>query len=126
MGDYLLTNGNPATWTNQTSCLANQQQQLHFKVPFFSPAYSTASCVKMLGQNHFAKPNWHVLTFLHSIFLLMGPHTHTLSTCEAALTYRTQNVHNTNTRCFFCALSIIFEKKDGYGAKRLPSEKRSK
>jgi hypothetical protein len=26
------------------------------------------SCGKMLGQNHFAKPNWHVFTLLHPIF----------------------------------------------------------
>ncbi len=29
-----------------------------------------ANCAKtqMLGQNYFADPNWHVLTFLHPIF----------------------------------------------------------
>jgi len=26
------------------------------------------SCAKVVGQNRFAEPNWHVLTFLHPIF----------------------------------------------------------
>jgi hypothetical protein len=29
----------------------------------------SANYAKMLGQNHFAEPNWHVLTFLHPIFI---------------------------------------------------------
>jgi hypothetical protein len=35
-------------------------------------------------ENHFAEPNQCVLTFLHSIFFLLGPHT-VMSTCGAAL-----------------------------------------
>jgi hypothetical protein len=35
-----------------------------------------------LGQNHFAEPNRHVLTFLHPIFSVQG---HILSTTEDAL-----------------------------------------
>jgi hypothetical protein len=29
---------------------------------------AAASCAKMLGQNHFAEPNWLILTFLHPKF----------------------------------------------------------
>jgi len=29
----------------------------------------SANYAKMLGQNHFAEPNWHVLTFLHPILI---------------------------------------------------------
>jgi hypothetical protein len=32
----------------------------------FLPA--STSCAKIVGQNHFAELNWHVLTFLHPIF----------------------------------------------------------
>jgi hypothetical protein len=46
---------------DQSNHLANQQQVLGFAMPFL-PA--SASCAKMLGENHFAKPNWHVLTLL--------------------------------------------------------------
>ncbi len=35
-------------------------------------------------ENHFAEPNQCVLTFLHSILFLLGPHT-VMSTCGAAL-----------------------------------------
>jgi hypothetical protein len=37
---------------------------LGFAVPFTSLSIP----VEMLGQNHFAQPNWHVLTFLHPTF----------------------------------------------------------
>ncbi len=36
----------------------------------FLPASSSRG--KMLGQNHCAEPNWHVLTFFHPIFFLHG------------------------------------------------------
>jgi hypothetical protein len=29
----------------------------------------SANCAKMLGENHFAKPNLYVLTFLHPILI---------------------------------------------------------
>jgi hypothetical protein len=35
---------------------------LVFAVPFSS---ILAKSAKMLGQNHFGEPNWHVLSFLH-------------------------------------------------------------
>jgi hypothetical protein len=34
---------------------------------------TSSSCVKMLGQNHFAEPKGHVSTFLHPISFV-GPH----------------------------------------------------
>jgi hypothetical protein len=37
---------------------------LSFAVPFAS----FSILCKTAGQNHFAKPNWHVLTFLHPKF----------------------------------------------------------
>jgi hypothetical protein len=40
---------------------------------------ASANCTKLLGQNHFAEPNRHVLTFLHPIFSVQG---HILSTTE--------------------------------------------
>jgi hypothetical protein len=33
---------------------------------WFTPA--SKSCEKVMGQYHFAEPNWHVLTFLHPKF----------------------------------------------------------
>jgi hypothetical protein len=30
---------------------------------------ASAQCADMLGQNHFAEPNWHVLTSLHPILM---------------------------------------------------------
>jgi hypothetical protein len=30
---------------------------------------ASAKCARMLGQIHFAEPNWHVLTFLHPILI---------------------------------------------------------
>jgi hypothetical protein len=42
------------------------------------------SCAKMQGQNHFAKPNQHVLTFLHPIFFSRA--TYILRMGGAALT----------------------------------------
>ncbi len=41
---------------------------LGFAVPFNQPLPNSA---KMLGQNHFAEPNWHALTFLHPILTCM-------------------------------------------------------
>jgi len=32
-------------------------------------ASASANCAKLLGQNHFAKPSWHVLTFLPPILI---------------------------------------------------------
>ncbi len=67
--------------------IPNQQQSVSFAVPFHQPQTNTqstagvmfcyvllfllpasASCAKMLGQNHFAETKGHVLTFLYSIF----------------------------------------------------------
>jgi hypothetical protein len=30
---------------------------------------ASANCAKLVGNNHFAEPNWHVLTFLHPILM---------------------------------------------------------
>jgi hypothetical protein len=53
-----------ATQLDQSNYLASQQQVLaRLCCAFYQP-----SCGKMLGQNRFAEPNWHVWTFLHPIF----------------------------------------------------------
>ncbi len=127
MGDYWVIATHPhgsdqRTLSRQSTTVVITLQSAFF----FSPLSSLCIlCEKCWGQNHFAKPNWHVLTFLlHSIFVLMG-HTHTLSTCGASCPYRTQNVHNTNTRCVSVHYpSFLNEKKmDGGGAKGKPREK---
>ncbi len=38
------------------------------------PVSSTQKSTKMLGQNHFVEPNWHVLTFLLCIFPFARSH----------------------------------------------------
>jgi hypothetical protein len=53
------------------------------------PSTSLWILSKMLGQNHFAEPNWHVVTFIHPIFFCKG---HVLSTGGAALTHRHEKV----------------------------------
>jgi len=35
---------------------------------------ASANCAKLLGNNHFAEPNWHVLAFLHPILLCRVTH----------------------------------------------------
>jgi hypothetical protein len=55
-----------ATHLDQSNYLGNQQQLgLRPCCPFDVPQ---PSMQKMLGQNHFAELNWHVLTFLDPIF----------------------------------------------------------
>jgi len=44
---------------------SNQQQLLGFAMPF----PTSANCAKMLGQNHFAEPNWHALIFFHPMLI---------------------------------------------------------
>ncbi len=56
------------TRTNQ-NCLANQQQVLGSAVCLV-PVQPEQTVTKMLGQNHFAELNWHILTFVHPIILL--------------------------------------------------------
>jgi hypothetical protein len=54
-----------ATHLDQSNYLTNQQQVLVLAVPFTS----LSKLCKMLGQNRFAEPNQHVLTFLHPILI---------------------------------------------------------
>jgi hypothetical protein len=58
---------------------------------FLSNCEGTANCEKMLGQNHFAKPNQLVLTFSSSNFHLQG---HIPSTSGVAL-----SINNCATCC---------------------------
>jgi hypothetical protein len=53
------------THLDQANYLANQQQLL-FAVPFTS---LSKQCKNPGPKNHFAEPNWHVLTFLHPILI---------------------------------------------------------
>jgi hypothetical protein len=52
------TNSNPPRESNY---LANQQEVFGFFCAFHQPPQ--INFAKMLGQNHFAEPNWNVLTF---------------------------------------------------------------
>jgi hypothetical protein len=49
--------------------------QVHSFAVCLLPA--SANCAKLMGQNNFAEPKWHDLTFLHSSFNVQG---HMLST----------------------------------------------
>jgi hypothetical protein len=55
--------------------------QIIFIMLFFGKFYAllcilpaSANCTKMLGQNHFAEPNGHVLTSLHPILICRFKH----------------------------------------------------
>ncbi len=69
------------THLDQSHTLANRQQVLGYAVPFTS----LSKLCKMLGQNHFAEPNWHGLAFLHPIYILQGSHTEHWWSCSSAL-----------------------------------------
>ncbi len=55
-------------------------------LPRSSPGHlqrcSVCDPARMLGQNHFAEPNWHVLTYLHPIFHLISHTEHWWSCYE--------------------------------------------
>jgi hypothetical protein len=74
-----MADGKIATYLDQSNYVTNQEQVLGFAVP----SATSFNCAKMLGKNRFAEPNWHVLTFLHSILVC-----HILSSSGVALTRR--------------------------------------
>jgi hypothetical protein len=69
------------TRLDQSNTLANQQQVLGCAVPFTS----LSKLCKMLGQNHFAEPNWHGFAFLHPNLYFAGSHTEHWWSCTSAL-----------------------------------------
>jgi hypothetical protein len=59
-----------ATHLEQSNYLANHQPGVRLCLDFAVPFTNLNKLYK--GQNHFAEPNQHVLTFLHPIFSLRG------------------------------------------------------
>jgi hypothetical protein len=57
-----------ATRLRQFELFSNQMQLSGFAMPL----PTSTNCAQILGQNHFAQPNWHALIFFASNFHLQG------------------------------------------------------
>jgi len=55
--------------TGSSSLLHNREESSLAGLGFAVPFTRLSKLAKMLGQNHFAQPNWHVFIFLHPILI---------------------------------------------------------